>query len=430
MDGRSRAVLYAVLFLCVLLTGGCTAHNFWGSAEKDLPPPEENVSPRQSALFPESVVCAPRPDVKSEFKALPGGERLLRSARLDLRSQGLRSWTSLEVPVRRSLDYVLRQPPKRPAIAHGDVVLTWQQVRRSLEEFLVILPRLDREPELLSQRFVWYGLDPGPVMTGYYTPEIEASLTRRPGYQYPIYGVPADLKRCKTPGGGTGFCRVEKGRTVPYYDRRALDVDRVLAGKGYEIAWARDPIDVFYLQVEGCGRLRLPDGSVRNVLYGAKNGHRFKSLGRILYEKGLLPRGKLGKEHVRRYFRRHPKRMFEFMAENRSYVFFRLAEAPPEGAMGKPLTPMVSIATDRRLLPLGSVLAFEAEIPDDKVRNGYRAKRTVTGIGLAQDTGTAIQGAHVDYYVGEGYKVEPVASRIKTRATVYLLISKDALKNG
>lgn len=429
MGDRFQWALFTAMLLGVLSMTGCVVFQKQVTAEHSLPP-GENVSPRQSALFPESVVRMPEPKVASEFRQLPGSERLLRSAKLNLRSQGLRSWTSLEEPVRRSLDYVVRQPPKRPAMTHGGVTLTWQQVRRSLEEFLVILPRLDREPELLSQRFVWFGLNPGPVMTGYYTPEIKASLIKQPGYEFPIYGVPSDLKRMKGRKDGLQYCRVENGRTLPYYDRRALDVDHVLAGKGYEIAWAKDPIDVFYLQVEGCGRLRLPDGSVRNVLYGAKNGHAFKSLGRILYEKGYLPRGKLGKEHVRRFLKKRPEMMFELMAENRSYVFFRLADAPPEGAMGKPLTPMVSIATDRRLLPLGSVLAFEAEIPDYKVRNGRRAKRRVTGIGLAQDTGTAIKGAHVDYYVGEGHKVEPVASRIKTRASVYLLISKDALKNG
>ena len=117
------------------------------------------------------------------------------------------------------------------------------------------------------------------------------------------------------------------------------------------------------------------------------------------------------------------------MAENRSYVFFRLEDAPPEGAIGKPLTPMVSLATDRRLLPLGSLLAFEAEIPE--AANGRPVgKRTVAGIGLAQDTGTAIQGSRLDYYIGEGNEVEPVANNIMTEATVYLLISKEALING
>jgi len=417
--------------LGVFIVSGCAIYKTSETATPVVLPPLENVSPRQSALFPESVPNWDKPVAKSAFKPLAGNERLLQSIRLNVHSQGLHSWTSLETPLRRSLEYVCSQPPKKRALTANGVSLSWEQVRRSIEELLGLLPRLDREPELLGQRFMWFGLNPGPVMTGYFTPEIEASLTKRPGYNYPIYGVPKDLRWRKIKGSThSRYYRVENGRILPYYDRRALDVDHVLAGRGCEIAWARDPIDVFYLQVEGCGRLRLPDGSVRNVLYGAKNGHPFKSLGLILHEKGYLPAHRLGKEDVRACLRKHPDKAFRLMAENRSYVFFRLAEAPPEGAMGKPLTPMVSIATDRRVLPLGSVLAFDAEIPEQTVRNGVRGKRRVTGIGLAQDTGTAIRGAHVDYYVGEGYKVEPVASRIRTKVALYLLVSKDALKNG
>lgn len=414
-----------------LVIAGCALYRAPEPEQDIVCPPLERVSPRQSALFPESVPPMTSPVAKSAFLPLKGNERLLQSIRLNLSSQGLHSWTSLETPLRRSLEYVCAQPPKKSALTANGVSLSWEQVRRSLEELLGLLPRLDREPELLGRRFMWFGLNPGPMMTGYFTPEIEASLTRRPGYDYPIYGVPKNLKWGKLKGSSrTRYYRVENGRVLPYYDRRAVDVEHVLKGRGCEIAWARDPVDVFYLQVEGCGRLRLPDGSVRNVLYGAKNGHPFKSLGRILHEKGYLPAHRLGKEDVRVCLRKHPDKMFEFMAENRSYVFFRLADAPPEGAMGKPLTPMVSIATDRHVLPLGSVLAFDAEIPDQKVRNGVRGKRRVTGIGLAQDTGTAIRGAHVDFYVGEGYKVEPVASRIRTKVALYLLVSKDALKNG
>lgn len=426
---RIATGLLPFLAVCLVLLSGCAVGRF-GAGEECPIPPGEKVSPRQSALFPESVHCV-YPVPKSEFRPLGPSEKLTRSVRLDIRSQGLRSWTSLEAPVRRSLDYVCGQPPKARAVSHGDVKLTWEQVRRSLEEFLLLLPRLDREPELLGQRFVWLGLDPEPVMTGYFTPEVEASLTRRPGYSYPIYGVPADLRQGRSSKNGrTRFYRVENGRILPYYDRRALDVDKVLQGRGCEIAWAKDPVDVFYLQVEGCGRLRLPDGSVRNILYGAKNGRKFKGLGRIFLDKGFLPPNRLTKENIKRFLHRHPKRMFDIMAENQSYVFFRLDKAPPEGAMGKPLTPMVSLATDRHLLPLGSVLAFEAEIPDSVVRQGVRGKRRITGIGLAQDTGTAIRGAHVDYYIGSGNKVEPVASRIRTPANLFLLISKDALKNG
>ncbi|WP_247648342.1 MltA domain-containing protein [Pseudodesulfovibrio sp. zrk46] len=362
------------------------------------------------------------------FFPLNNDEGRLNTTRLDLKSQGLSSWTALESPVQRSLEYALNMPQGEPALARPGMSITWAQVVKSLSEFLDLLPHLDEHPELLANRFVWYGMNKKPLMTGYYTPEIEASLTRQPGYEFPIYGVPGDLRYGRVRG-IKRFYRVEKGKVRSYYERGDVDVRGVLAGRGLEIAWAKDPIDVFYMQVEGAGRLRLPDGSSRNVLYGAKNGHGFRSLGRILHSKGLLPKGKLSKEHVRQYFSKHPEKMFQLMAENRSYVFFRLEDAPPEGTIGKPLTPMVSLATDRKLLPLGSLLAFEAEIPE--AQNGRPVgKRTVAGIGLAQDTGTAIRGPRLDYYIGEGNEVEPVANNIMTEATVYLLISKEALING
>jgi len=362
------------------------------------------------------------------FFPLSNVEGAQNMARLDIKSQGLDSWRALEGPVQRSLEYALNMPADKAALARPGMSLTWGQVVRSLEEFLDLLPHLDADPDLLPQRFVWYGMRQKPLMTGYYTPEIEASLTRRPGYEYPIYGVPEDLHYGPVRG-RYRFYRVDKGRVLSYYKRGDMDLRKVLSGRGLEVAWAKDPVDVFYMQVEGGGRLRLPDGTTRNVLYGAKNGHGFRSLGRILHAKGLLPDGHLSKEDVKRYFAKHPERMFQLMAENRSYVFFRLENSPPEGTIGKPLTPMVSLATDRKLLPLGSLLAFEAEIPE--ARNGRPAgKRKIAGIGLAQDTGTAIRGSHVDYYIGEGNAVAPIASNIKTEATVYLLISKEALING
>ena len=363
------------------------------------------------------------------FFPLSSNEGLQTTARIDIKSQGLPSWTALEGPVQRSLEYALNMPQDQPALARPGMALTWGQVVRSLEEFLDLLPHLDQYPELLARRFVWYGMRQRPLMTGYYTAEIEASLTRRPGYEFPIYGVPPDLRYGMVRGQKRVYRVDGSGRVLPYYRRGDVDVKGVLDGQGLEIAWAKDPVDVFYMQVEGCGRLKLPDGTTRNVLYGAKNGHGFRSLGRILHARGLLPRGQLSKEHVRQYFAKHPEKMFQLMAENRSYVFFRLEDAPPEGAIGKPLTPMVSLATDRKLLPLGSLLAFEAEIP--RAENGRPVGvRKVSGIGLAQDTGTAIQGSRLDYYIGEGNEVEPVANNIMTEATVYLLISKEALING
>jgi len=432
--GQWVRLLLIVLSMVALLSCMKDGSIFRGEAE---PPPEEVVTASSGGLCQPGITdnLTLRPvrepsklPVCDLFFPLTNHEGLENTIRIDIASQGLKSWTALEGPVQRSLEYALNMPQDQLALTRPGMSLSWAQVVQSLEEFLTILPHLDADPELLARRFVWYGMRNKPLMTGYYTPYIEASLTRQPGYDFPIYGVPEDLRYGKVRG-RTRTYRVERGRVKPYYERADVDMRHVLTGRGLEIAWAKDPIDVFYMQVEGCGRLLLPDGTMRNVLYGAKNGHGFRSLGRILHSKGLLPWGQLSKEHVRAYFAKHPKQMFQMMAENRSYVFFRLEDSPPEGAIGKPLTPMVSLATDRKLLPLGSLLAFEAEIPH--AENGSSVgRRKVAGIGLAQDTGTAIRGSRLDYYMGEGYEVEPLASSVMTEATVYLLISKEALING
>ena len=186
------------------------------------------------------------------FFPLSGTEGLESTARIDLASQGLTSWTALEGPVQRSLEYALNMPRDKAALTRPGMSLTWGQVARSLEEFLVLLPHLDGNQELLASRFVWFGMRKKPLMTGYFTPEIPASLTRAPGYDYPIYGVPDDL-RSGTVRGRQAVYRVDRGRVLPYHDRRDVDVRGVLAGRGLEIAWARDPVDVFYMQIEGAG---------------------------------------------------------------------------------------------------------------------------------------------------------------------------------
>ena len=186
------------------------------------------------------------------FFPLSAGEGLETTARIDIKSQGLPSWNALQGPVQRSLEYALNMPQDEPALARPGMSLTWGQVVRSLEEFLDLLPHLDQYPELLARRFVWYGMRRKPLMTGYYTAEIEASLDRRPGYDFPIYGVPEDLQYGMVRGRKRVY-RVEGGRVKPYFERGDVDVRHVLAGKGLEIAWARDPLDVFYMQVEGCG---------------------------------------------------------------------------------------------------------------------------------------------------------------------------------
>ena len=331
---------------------------------------------------------------------------------LDIRSQGLHSWLEFEPGLKRSLDYLRGMPQDRLAMSRNGPVLTWGQLTRSAEELLGLLPVLDRQPWLLAERFTWYELKPGPRMTGYYTPEVRASLFKRPGYEHPVYTRPPDLRT-----GSAGVYRVAGGRALPYHTRAEVDLDGVLAGRGLEIAWAQDPLDLYDLHLEGCGRLRLPDGSSREVVFQASNGRPFTALSTVLMRKGLLAPSCLSKGEVRAFFDKHPDMLPGLLAENERYIFFEFSDEGARGAHGMPLTPMVSVATDPDLLPLGSMLILDAALSCGNVR----------GLVLAQDTGAAIQGARLDFYGGVGRQAGAFIQGINTPVEVYLLVSRKAL---
>jgi membrane-bound lytic murein transglycosylase A len=407
---RAFLIRFAVVGLSCLLAAACAL------TEPESPEPEPRAvvpaCPAPAAtLAPPSApaVAAPRPPAlePSAEDTAPGW--------FDLRAQGLNSWNDLEKPLRRSLASLESRPQEAVAVRRAGLRLTWGELARSARELLELLPRLDREPGLLAERFQWLAVQPAPLMTAYCTPEIAASLTRGKGYEYPLYGPPPELAQADVQDPLPAW-----PEAAPQ-GRGASDAVGTLAGRGLEIAWARDPLDVFYVQVEGAGRLRLPSGRVRTAQYAASNGRSFRSLSAILCERGLLPPERRSRREVRRFFRDNPGLAAELMAENRRFVFFRLDDGPPLGALNRPLTPLVSVATDPSLLPLGAVLVLDAEIPDP----AGRGTRRIRGPALAQDVGAAIRGPRLDLYMGEGAAAEDAAERIKTPVAAYLLLRKD-----
>ncbi|HMM37886.1 MAG TPA: MltA domain-containing protein [Desulfovibrio sp.] len=393
--------------------------------EPDPPAPAPQVAIRTTPPPAPPVCPAPAPASREAREPAPSASRAasVSGSWFDLRAQGLSSWNDLRTPLQRSLAFLESRPAGTEAVRRGCFRPTWGQLAESARELLELLPRLDAEPQLLAERFLWLAVQPGPVMTAYYTPEIPASLTRRKGYEHPLYGPPPELAQADEPG----MLPAWPGAAPEGPARGASDsAAGTLAGRGLEIAWARDPLDVFFMQVEGSGILRLPDGRHKTAQYAASNGRRFRSLGDILAERGLLAPEQRSRKAVRRFFRDNPHMARELMAENRRFVFFRLDDGPPVGALGKPLTPFVSVATDPNLLPLGSVLILEAETPDPS----GRGTRRIRGPVLPQDVGSAIKGARLDFYMGEGGAVEEAADRVKNRVTAYMLLSKSALVRG
>ncbi|SMF19677.1 MltA domain-containing protein [Desulfovibrio gilichinskyi] len=366
----------------------------------------------------------------AKYTALPFSSSENAARRIEIQSQNLSSWKDLGPQIRESIEYAGRNPAGGMALKRDDLRLTWGQLRKSLEDLERLLPRLDKNPELLGKSFIWYELQSGAEMTGYYTPVIEASLTKTGPYKYPIYRVPPDLRKAR-PGQTHPWSeqlrkgyRVENGKILPYHSRRAIDIDQVLAGRSLEVAWLKDPVDLFYMHVQGGGVLHLPDGRLRTAVFSGTNGLSFKGLGQIMLNKGILNRNQLSREKIKEYLLSHPDRMWELMSENDSYIFFQITRGQPLGANGKPLMSMVSLATDPELIPLGSIVAFRTDIFPQEGRPSQR----VNGLGLAQDTGKAIRGARLDYYIGTGNEFNYPAHHLKKVVPVYLLISRAALR--
>ncbi len=311
------------------------------------------------------------------------------------------------------------------AVDARGLAVTWGRVARSLRLMLSLIHELDQNPDLLAKRFQWLRIRPRSLMTGYYEPSLQASLTPDPDYPYPLYGPPPDLKKVDLGDfhhrweGQTLLYRMTENGVEPYPDRDAIDFQGALESQGAEIAWADDLVDVFFLQVQGSGRLVLPDGSVRHILYAGKNGRPYVSVGRVLIERGLVPAEGMSMQAIREFFRKNPHMAREILSENPSYVFFRLDDKGPFGASGAILTPLVSLAVDRSFIPMSALMSVQADIP------APQGQRELLGLGLAQDTGGAITGNHVDLFCGSGEDAAHTAGRLKNDAVLHLLLARE-----
>ena len=254
--------------------------------------------------------------------------------------------------------------------------------------------------------------------TGYYEPEIRGCRERRTDCEVPIYAKPPDLLEANPETGERGRGRIDgNGDYVLYYERAEIE-EGALAGKGLEIAWAADPVDLFFLQIQGSGRLRLPDGSVMRIGYAGQNGREYIAIGRLMRERGLL-QSPITMQAIVEWLRAHPEEGGALMRENRSYVFFRELTGPgPLGALGRPVTPRVTVAADPRFVPLGApVLLVGMEDP------------RADGLWVAQDTGGAIRGANrFDTFWGAGEEAARIAGGMSARGRTWLLLPRGTLE--
>jgi membrane-bound lytic murein transglycosylase A len=268
--------------------------------------------------------------------------------------------------------------------------------------------------------FFYYGFDWMKVgdgrafATGYYEPEIQGSRTPGPGY-VPIYRVPPDLVRCTRPDGGTGRGRIdETGTCVLYYTRAEIE-DGALAGKGLELAWAKDPVELFFAEIQGSALVRFDDGSTMQIGYAGQNGRDYVAIGRLLRERNILPPGGASMQAIKDWIRANPDQGRELMRENLSYIFFKqIPGSSPLGALNAPLTDRGSVAADPNYVPLGAPIYLEkADRPE------------VDGIWVAQDVGGAIKGPNrFDTYWGAGDQAASIAGGMSANGQALILVPK------
>ncbi len=281
----------------------------------------------------------------------------------------------------------------------------------------------------LEQRFQpWQatqddGSDEG-LITGYYEPLLKGDRVRTERARYPLYAVPDDLvtvdlaglypelKNLRLRG------RLVGNRLVPYAARRDIEAPG-FAGKA--IAWAEDPVDLFFLQIQGSGRIELPDGSHLRVGYADQNGHPYQSIGRLLVERGELTLDQASMQGIKDWGARNPDKLPDLLDANPSYVFFRELPnglAGPLGALGVPLTAGRSIAVDPRFIPLGAPVFLVTTQPN--------STQPMNRLVMAQDTGGAIRGGvRADFFWGFGDAAGDLAGRMKQRGRLWVLLPRD-----
>ncbi len=253
--------------------------------------------------------------------------------------------------------------------------------------------------------------------TGYFEPEIMGARTKQPGYEVAIYKRPAELIDVdlglfsEEMKGKSIRGKVQGTKFIPFDDRAAI-VDGSLANKGLEIAWAADTIEFFFLQIQGSGRLRLPDGKVMRIGYDSQNGRGYTGIGKLMKDRGLITDGSM--QGIIKYLRDNPEEGKKIMNENKSFVFFReLTGAGPLGAMGYPVVADASVAADPKFIPLGAPLWMSMD------------RAEPNGVWIAQDTGGAIKGANrFDTFWGAGDRARAIAGGMSARGSALIFLPK------
>ena len=286
------------------------------------------------------------------------------------------------------------------------------------------------EENFLPLQISRLGEDAGFV-TGYYEPIVEGSRTQTDVYNVPVYRRPSNLfvrgfgqDAPSLPNKGQVFRKIGRRKLVPYYDRGEIE-DGAIAGRGLEICWLKNQTDLLFAQIQGSARIRLEDGSTIRINYDAHNGYPYTAVGRVLIDRGIIPKEQMSMQKIREWMEQNPDGAKDLRRQNRAYVFFREVPLSDKdeavGAQGVPLTPGRSIAVDNSLHVYGTLFFIEGELPIESAQSKTPFRRLM----VAQDTGSAITGpARADIYYGAGPDAGRISGRFRHNMRFVMLVPK------
>lgn len=347
-------------------------------------------------------------------------------------------YDALELSILQSISYLNRVSEDRTFRFGKDVFDTAHMIR-SLQHFLNFIQTKPLQRQLkqhiASHYWVYKSVGrqtSGEVLfTGYYEPFLDGSLIKNHEYQIPIYARPNDLITVNLSlfspryAGETIVGRYTNQTIVPYHERKEIEQDGILEGKAEPIVWLKDPVDLFFLQIQGSGKIFLDTGNILNVHYHASNGRPYRSIGKLLIDQGKIPLAEMSMQRIRAYLYDHPEEMAAILTYNPSYVFFKIEEDGPLGCLEVKLTPGRSIALDRRFFPQSGLAFIETKKPlvdgSGQIHSWIDFSRFV----LNHDTGGAIQGpGRADLFWGNGAYAEVAAGHMQHPGNLYFLILK------
>jgi membrane-bound lytic murein transglycosylase A len=347
-------------------------------------------------------------------------------------------YDNLELAITKSLDY-LNQRPSKTYFQFGEDRYSVEQLIRSLtgfRDFIKIRPNCRQLQGFIEKNYQVYraaGGQPNGQMlfTGYYEPFLSGSLTRSERFRYPVYTRPddligIDLSLFSDEFKGKKIIGRLSGRTVlPYDDRRQIEKNPTFERKAPPLAWVDDRVDLFFLQIQGSGKIYLDNGKVLNVHYDTANGRPYRSIGKLLISRQKIAPADMSMQNIRQYLEEHPAEVDEILNHNPSYIFFKPEDRGPIGYLGVELTPARSIATDRSHFPLAAIGFIKTQIPlidgDCRIREWMDFSAFV----LNQDTGGAIKGpGRADLFWGNGPYAQVAAGSLQHPGELYFIVLK------